>query len=163
MQCPAIVFNFAQFLTDRIHDQLTGFPDGRVFKYSSVLFHMFLYFQSERFIVNIQKLDTKGNPRSVIFWTPLIQKYSTIFSYKEFIDSFFHPVVNMLSSSNQPRISDKIKKVLQLSKHSRIGDQYLYQNHTKIRVYGCQLTPYKMPKYLPMRIFALEYIRKIIN
>ena len=165
--CPGkplvIVFNFSQFLADKIHDQSIIFLDERVFKYSSILFHMFLYFQSDRFPVNIQKLDTKGNPISIIFWTPLIQKYSTVFSYKEFIDSFFHLVVIILSSSNQPKINDEIKKVLQLSKNNRIGDWYLYQDHIVIRVYGCQINPYKMPKYLPMRIFSLEYIRQIIN
>lgn len=74
---PATVFNFSQFLANKIHDQLIKFPDERVFKYSSVLFHMLLYFQSDRLPVNIQKLDTKGNPRSIIFQTPLIQKYSS--------------------------------------------------------------------------------------
>lgn len=115
------------------------------------------------FPVSIQKLDTKGNPRSVIFWTPLIQRYSTVFSYKEFIDSFVHPVVNMLTSSYQPRINDEIKRVLQLAKNSRVGDWYLYQDHIEIRIYRCQLTPYRLPKYLPMRIFASEYFRQIIN
>ena len=39
----------------------------------------------------------------------------------------------------------------------------MYQNHTEIRIYGCELPPYKLPKYLPMRLFALEYYRQIIN
>jgi len=39
----------------------------------------------------------------------------------------------------------------------------LYQNHTKIIIYGCELCPYKMPKYVPMRLFALEYFRQLIN
>jgi hypothetical protein len=39
----------------------------------------------------------------------------------------------------------------------------MYQNHTDIRVYGCELAPYKLPKYLPIKIFSLEYIRQIIN
>ena len=43
------------------------------------------------------------------------------------------------------------------------GDWYLYQNHTEIRIYGCQLAPYKLPKYLPMRLFSLEYYRQIMN
>jgi hypothetical protein len=30
-------------------------------------------------------------------------------------------------------------------------------------VYGCELAPYKFPKYLPVRIFSLEYIRQMIN
>lgn len=122
----ATIFNFSQFLAYKIHDQLIKLPDERVFEYSSVLFHIFLYFPSYKFPVNIQKLETKGLPKSVTYWTPLIKKYSTIFSYKGFIDSFVHCVVNMLSSSNQPRINDEIKTVLQLSKNSRIGDWYLY-------------------------------------
>ena len=44
-----------------------------------------------------------------------------------------------------------------------MGDWYLYQDHIEIKIYGCQLTPYKLPKYLPMRIFALEYFRQIID
>jgi len=30
-------------------------------------------------------------------------------------------------------------------------------------VYGCQLTPYKLPKYLPTKIFAIDYTRQIKN
>jgi hypothetical protein len=30
-------------------------------------------------------------------------------------------------------------------------------------VHGCELPPYRFPKYLPMRIFSLEYIRHMIN
>jgi len=69
----------------------------------------------------------------------------------------------MLTSSYQPRINEEIKRVLQLVKNNRVGDWYLYPDHREIRIYGCQLTPYKLPKYLPMRIFVLEYFGKIIN
>jgi hypothetical protein len=68
-----------------------------------------------------------------------------------------------LNNSTEPRISEEIQKVLHLSDQAKTGDWYLYQNYTEIRVYGCELPPYKLPKYLPMRIFALEYIRKMIN
>jgi len=56
-------------------------------------------------------------------------------------------------------ISDEIVKVLLLVDQATIGDWYLYQNYTDIRVYGYEIPPYKLPKYLPIRIFALEYIR----
>ena len=69
----------------------------------------------------------------------------------------------MLTTSYHPKINEEIKGVLQLAKNNRVGDWYLYQDHTEIRIYGCQLTLYKFPKYLPMRIFALEYFRKIIK
>lgn len=73
----AITLNFAQFLADAVHDQLVKLLEEGVFKYSSVLFHIFLYFQSERFAVSLQKLDTKGNPQSVVFWISLIRKDPT--------------------------------------------------------------------------------------
>ena len=30
-------------------------------------------------------------------------------------------------------------------------------------MYGCELPPYKFPKYVLMRIFSLEYIRQMLN
>jgi hypothetical protein len=69
----------------------------------------------------------------------------------------------MLSGRPEPRINEEIQRILHLSDLAKTGDWYLYQNHTKIRVYGCELAPYKFPKYLPVRIFSLEYIRQMIN
>ena len=71
--------------------------------------------------------------------------------------------MTMLTRNPPPRISSKIKTVLQLSKQTKVGDWYLYQNHTEIDIYGFMLAPYKLPRYLPMRLFALGYYRKIIN
>jgi len=56
-----------------------------------------------------------------------------------------------------------MQKILQLSKNYKIGDWYFYQNHTVIRVYGCELCPYRLPRYVPMRIFAWEYYRQLIS
>jgi hypothetical protein len=39
----------------------------------------------------------------------------------------------------------------------------LYQNHSEIQVYGCELAPYKLLRYIPVRIFTLEYIRQSMN
>lgn len=123
---PTIIYNYAQFIADRIHEQFIRLPNERVFKYSSILFHMFLYYPSHKLPISIHRLDTKGNPRSAIYWTPLIQMYSTVFTYKDFIGSFLHHVINMLTSSYQPRMSQEIKRVLQLAKNSKVGDWYLY-------------------------------------
>jgi len=69
----------------------------------------------------------------------------------------------MLIGSPPPRIGLDIKRILELSKQSKVGDWYFYQNHTETRIYGCELAPYKLPKYLPMSLFALEYYRQKIN
>jgi hypothetical protein len=69
----------------------------------------------------------------------------------------------MLSGQPEPRINEEIQRILHLSDMANTGDWNLYQNHTEIRVYACELAPYKLPKYLPMRIFSLEYIRQMIK
>lgn len=102
---------------------------------------MFLYYQIDKLPMKIQKIDTTRKERLVIDWAPLVQRYNTTFTYKEFIDCFVHPFMNMLTSSTQPRISTEIKRVLQLAKNNRVGDWYLYRNHTEIRIYGHELPP----------------------
>ena len=69
----------------------------------------------------------------------------------------------MLSGRPELRINEEIQRILHLLDLEKNGDWYLYQNHTKIKVYGCELAPYKLPKDLPMRIFSLEYIRQMIK
>lgn len=71
--------------------------------------------------------------------------------------------MNILNSAIQPRISEEVKRILHLTDQEKTRYQYLYQKYTEIRVYGCELAPYKLPKYLPMRIFSLEYIRQMLN
>ena len=71
--------------------------------------------------------------------------------------------MNILNSSIQHRISEEIKRILHLTDQAKARDWYLYQNYTKIKVYGCELAPYKLTKYLPMMIFALEYIIQMLN
>jgi hypothetical protein len=134
-----------------------------MFKYSSVLVYLFMFFQSEKFSCALQKLDQEGNPQSVTSWTSLVRKNSIEFSFKDFIDQFYHLVVCMLSSRIEPRINEEVQIVLHLSNLTKTGYWYLYQNHTKIRVYRCEFPPYRLPKYLPVKIFALEYIRQMVN
>jgi hypothetical protein len=69
----------------------------------------------------------------------------------------------MLSGVPEPRVNEEVRRVLHLSESAKTGDWYLYQNHSEIRVYGCELAPYKLPRYIPVRVFALEYIRQIMN
>jgi len=158
------MFDYAKFIADKMHDQFMRLENQRVFKYSSVLYHLFLYYQTDRFPFSIQKLDTRGNTRSIIFWISLFYRsFDSPYSDIDFTNQFVHPVTTMLIGNPLPRISADIERVLQLSKQYKVGDWYLYQNHTEIRIYGCEIPPYKLPRYLPIRLFALEYYRKMIN
>ena len=58
----------------------------KVFKYSSVIYHLIIYYQSEKFPFPVKKLDAKGNPRSVIFRSAITHSsYESPYSYAEFI------------------------------------------------------------------------------
>lgn len=47
---PLIVkFDYAKFIADKMHDHFMRLENERVFKYSSVLYHLFLYYQTDRF------------------------------------------------------------------------------------------------------------------
>ena len=117
--------------------------------FSSIFFNNF---QADKFPVTLQKLEIEGNPLSIIVWTSLIRKESKEFTYTNFSEFFVHPLINMLKNAEQPRINDEMNKILQLSKQTRTGDWYLYEKHTEIRVFGSNLLPYKLPKYVPMRV-----------
>jgi hypothetical protein len=160
---PTTQFNFSMFLVNNIHKQFVNFVTEGMFWYSSVLTYLFVFFQADKFAFSMQNMDRDGRPQEVTTWTSLLKHNSTEFSFKQFIEQFYHLVVSMLSDRPKPRINDEVQRILHLSDHTKTIDWYLYQNHTKIRVYGCELAPYKLPKYLPIRIFSLEYIRQIIN
>jgi len=85
-QPPTIVFDYAKYIVDKMHDQFMRMENERVFKYSSILYHLFLYYQVDKFPFTLQKLDTKGNPRSVVFWTPLIHQFDSPYTYIDLIN-----------------------------------------------------------------------------
>jgi len=161
-QPPTIKYDYASFITDKIHGQFMNLERG-VFKYTTFIYHLLLYYHPIFFIFPIRKLDAKGERRSIIFWTSVFHRIvETPYTYCEFIDLFIHPASTLLIGNSLPRLSHDIRKILQLLKNYRIGDWYFYQDHTEIRIYGCELCPYKLPRYAPMRLFALEYFRQLL-
>lgn len=59
-QPPVVLYNYIEFIAERMHEQFTRMHNERAFKYSPVLYHMFLYYQPNKFPFSLQKLDTKG-------------------------------------------------------------------------------------------------------
>jgi len=163
-QPPVVEYDYATFIANKIHEQFINLDRERVFKYTSFIYHLLLYNHLDNFSFPINRLDSKGNQRSVIFWSSVFHKtYESPYTYIEFIDLFVHLASTLLIGTPPPRISGDIKSTLHLSRQYKIGDWYLYLNHTEIRIYGCELCPFKLPRYVLMRLFALEYFRKLIN
>jgi hypothetical protein len=105
---PTTQFDFNTFLANNIHEQFVNFGTEGMFRYSSILAYMFFYFQEDKFSFSMQKMDTDGRPQVVTTWTSLLKHNSTEYSFKEFIDLFYHPVVSMLRGRPKPRINDEV-------------------------------------------------------
>jgi len=154
-----ICYNYATYISDKIHEQFLHLPRERMFRYSSYIFHLILYHQYDKFSFEMKRTDAAGNPRSVVYWSSIFH-ISSPYTYCEFIDSFIHPAMSLLLKESPPRLTEDMKRILQLSTAYSIGDWYFYQHHTVIRMYGCELRPFKLPRFVPMRLFALEYFRQ---
>ena len=63
-------------------------------------------------------MDLEGKPLSIIFWTSLLRKEGSDFTYTDFSDLFLHPAINILNKEEQPIISEEMKRILQLSEQS---------------------------------------------
>ena len=122
-QPPAVKYNYAKFIANKIHDQLIKLDRQGVFKYSSYIYHLLMYYQSESFQCPIKKLDSKGERRYVVFWSSVFhQDQHSPYSYCEFIDQFVYPVSCLLMKAPSPRITYEMQKLLQLSKSYKVGD-----------------------------------------
>ena len=64
---PTVMYDYAKYTTNRMHEQFLRMSNERVFKYSSVLYHLFLYYQADKLPFTLKKLDIKGHHRLVIF------------------------------------------------------------------------------------------------
>ena len=136
----------------------------RLFRYTSYIYHLFLFYQPATFSVPLKPLNAQGSPRSVVFWTSVFHCTSVSpYTYNEFIDLFIYPAMTVLHGTPPPRLTDDMRRILHLNKSYSIGNWYLYQNHIVIRIYGCELNPFRLPRYVPMRLFALEYFRQFGN
>ena len=109
----AVKFDFATFISNKIHDQFIKLDRAGVFKYTSYIYHLFLYYQTDSFQFPVKKLDAKGERRFVIFWTSLFHLvHNSPYTYCEFIDIFIYPVSSLLMRSPSPRLSGDMQKIL---------------------------------------------------
>jgi hypothetical protein len=125
---PTTQFDFNTFLADNIHEQFVNFGMEGMFRYSSVLAYLFVFFQVDKFGFSMQKMDGDGKPQAVTTWTSLLKHNSTDFSFKEFIDQFYHPVVSMLGGRPEPQINDEVQR----SCTSRITQRQVIGIYTRI-------------------------------
>ena len=103
-----IQFDYNTFLAENIHDQLSKFAREGMFRYSSILAYMFMFYQADKFSYLMQKMHQDGKPQAVTLWNSLLRRNSMEFSFKQFIEMFYHLMVSMLSGRPKPKINEEI-------------------------------------------------------
>lgn len=104
-------------------------------------------------------VDINKKKQKMVFWTDLIRgdpEYSGLF---EFTSLFLLVVYKILNGILRPTFLPKAQEFIQFSKDVRCGDWFIFEEHAKIRLYGASFKPYRLPKFVPMRLFSLEFIR----
>jgi hypothetical protein len=160
---PTTQFDFSSFLADNIHEQFMNFGTEGMFRYSSILAYLFVFFQADKFAFSMQKMDADGRPQAVTAWTSLLKHNSTEYNFKAFIDQFYHPVVSMLGGRPEPRINDEVQRILHLSDNTKTGIGTCIKIILRSEYTGVSWHLISCPSICPVRIFALEYIRQIMN
>ena len=80
--------------------------------------------------------------------------------YSKFMNFLMAEVCNAFFQKKFPKVLPEMKEMLQFSPERRIGDRFLSEYDTMIRLYGFVNQPYILPASLTIRVFALELIRK---
>ena len=53
----ATQFDYNGFLAENLHEQLANFPTEGMFRYSSILAYMFMFYQADKFSFLMQKMN----------------------------------------------------------------------------------------------------------
>ena len=69
----------------------------------------------------------------------------------------------VLNGSSPPCLLPKAQEFLHLGTNCKFGDWFVFEDYYEIRFYGASVEPYRLPVFVPMRLFALEFIRKSLN
>lgn len=107
---------------------------------------------------------SRNKQRNFVFvWNISIRRRPTIGGYSQFIPTFMAIAYRIIHGASAPRIFPQQKELLQLSKDVVVEDWYLYEDYMELWDYRCELHPYCLPVFVPMRIFALEFIWHLLN
>ena len=81
----------------------------------------------------------------------------------DFAGHFMSSTSKVLIGVSPPYFLPKAQDFLHLGTNCKFGDWFVFEDFSKIRLYGASVEPYRLPVFVPMRLIALEFIRKSIN
>ena len=82
--------------------------------------------------------------------------------YTKFMNFLMSELYTAIFQKKLPRVLPKMRNILYLSIEKIIGDWFLFEHGTVIRLYGFVHTPYLFPSFLTPRVFSMEFIRQTL-
>ena len=82
--------------------------------------------------------------------------------YCKFMNQLMAEVYDLFFHERLPRVFPEMKQMLQLLNSKNIGDWFLTEVGTTIKLYSFVHQPYILPTFLIMRVFFVELIQKIL-
>ena len=80
--------------------------------------------------------------------------------YYKFMNQLMAKIYELFFQERLPRVFPEMRQMMQLLNSKKIGDWFLTEFATTIRLYGFMHPPYILPTFLTTRVFSLELIRK---
>ena len=120
-----------------------NFHTTKNFIFQSYLVRMFLFFIEENLQFLEMLLTTEVN--------------NSIFNYMKLI---MEDIYRVILQTKIPRFFPEMEDMWQFYPNGKVGDWFLLNEHTIIRVYDFFHQPYMLPAFLTPIMFSLEFITK---
>ena len=140
-------FDYPKSVANYMHEHFINFSSLTAFHYQSYIMYLIL----NKFSINFENLmDPQvsipyGIP-SIIHRTSFVRNQS--FGFLHFVDKFISQVYLLIYEEQFPRVFPELQECLYPSIETYVGDGILYKDYTIIRVYGLEISPYKLITFL---------------
>ena len=142
---------FDQYLADKIAYQLGHFQSGgKVFSYQTLLMLMII---TEN-LTELRQLE----PVHFSDDTDLSQRHASL-SFFTFSGTVIPALYRLIFGVPMPRIGEELKAFLQ-NPRAPVGDWFHFGDYSLLRIYGFEGEPFRLPKFIGKRLFALEFLRQ---
>jgi len=145
-----VIVAFDQFLSESIHGQFVNFQYIQNFRYQAYLL---------KFLVDFNLVELQGKDSEALTDPTAFSEEADVFSHFDFINEVMSRIYELIHEEKFPRVTEEMRKGLQLKKGKAIGDWFLYQDSRVTRVYDFQGFPYVPSTFLTPRFFYLEFSR----
>jgi len=158
------IFDIRAFWENMVNSQLIDLSPNGCFRFPSLITYLFLYTHVERFMhLRLNIMDPHKNKQSVIFWSDVVRSTANNEGLMHFVSSFLSVAYSIINNYPPPCILPKAQYFLQLNKDVKVGDWFLFEYYAEIRLYGVEVAPYRLPTFVPMRLFIGIIIRQSLN